>query len=126
MSVEGMMFVGDKGKILSGFRLENPRIIPERKMRKYGRQTPSHSRDRRRRDGPPGGVAKWIAACRDGHNAVPGNFLEAGPISEAFNLAAVALRVGARIEYDAATMKITNRSEANRYLTREYRRGWEL
>ena len=29
---EGMMFVGDQGKILAGFRGENPRIIPERKV----------------------------------------------------------------------------------------------
>jgi len=42
------------------------------------------------------------------------------------NLGAVALRVGARIVYDADAMKITNLSEANRYLRREYRKGWEL
>jgi hypothetical protein len=29
---EGMMFVGDKGKILAEFRGENPRLIPESKM----------------------------------------------------------------------------------------------
>ena len=29
---EAMMFVGDKGKILAGFRVENPRLIPERRM----------------------------------------------------------------------------------------------
>ena len=32
---EAMMFVGDKGKILSGFRVENPRLIPERRMSGY-------------------------------------------------------------------------------------------
>src|ERR1043165_6777201 len=32
---EGMMFVGDQGKILAGFRGETPQIIPERKMREY-------------------------------------------------------------------------------------------
>ena len=32
---EGMMFVGDKGKILGGFRSENPQLIPEAKMRAY-------------------------------------------------------------------------------------------
>jgi hypothetical protein len=29
---EGMMFVGDKGKILADFRGENPRLIPDAKM----------------------------------------------------------------------------------------------
>jgi len=99
MPAEGMMFVGDRGKILSGFLLDDPRIIPD--------------------------VAEWIEACKDGH-PIPGNFAEAGAISETFNLGAVALRVGRRIEYDAATMEITNIPEANRYLTREYRPGWEL
>jgi hypothetical protein len=120
-----MMFVGDKGKILSGFLLDDPRIIPERKMREYPEQAPSGSRGRRRRDELPRGVAEWIAACKDGR-PVAGNFLEAGAISETFNLGAVALRIGRRIEYDAATMKITNIPEANKYLTREYRSGWEL
>ena len=32
---EGMMFVGDKGKILGGFRSENPQLIPEARMRAY-------------------------------------------------------------------------------------------
>ena len=125
MPIEGMMFVGDKGKILSGFLLEDPRIIPEQKMREYGVQPSSGSRERRRREELPRGVTEWIAACKDGH-PVTGNFLEAGPISETFNLGAAALRVGRRIEYDAATMRITNIPEANRYLTREYRSGWEL
>jgi hypothetical protein len=125
MPAEGMMFVGDKGKILSGFLLDDPRIIPERKMREYPEQAPSGSRGRRRRDELPPGVAEWIAACKDGR-PVAGNFLEAGAISETFNLGAVALRIGRRIEYDAATMKITNIPEANKYLTREYRSGWEL
>ena len=32
LPAEGMMFIGDKGKILAGFRVENPRLIPERRM----------------------------------------------------------------------------------------------
>ena len=32
---EGMMFVGDKGKILGGFRGDNPQLIPEARMRAY-------------------------------------------------------------------------------------------
>src|SRR6185369_4762692 len=33
LPAEGMMFVGDKGKILAGFRVDAPRLIPEKKMR---------------------------------------------------------------------------------------------
>jgi hypothetical protein len=56
----------------------------------------------------------------------PGSFLLAGPVTETINLGAVALRAGKRVEYDTANMKITNLPEANKFLTREYRPGWEL
>jgi hypothetical protein len=119
---EGMMFVGDKGKILTGFLLENPRILPESKMREY--QGPKPPADHAERD-PLRGVTEWVAACRGGKPS-SGEFLHAGPISEAFNLAAAALRTGRRIDYDAASMKITNVPDSNKYLVREYRKGWEL
>ena len=51
--------------------------------------------------------------------------MNAWPISEAVNLYAVALRTGKRLLYDAENMKITNVPEANKYLSREYRKGWE-
>jgi hypothetical protein len=43
-------------------------------------------------------------------------------------LGIVALRAGQgrTIEYDGEQMKITNIPEANRFLTREYRPGWEV
>jgi hypothetical protein len=121
--LEAMMFVGDKGKILAGFRVENPRLIPEKRMRGY--QTPDVP-PRRQRD--PGelseGLKQWIAGCRGGKHS-PGSFLNAGPISEAVNLYGVALRSRQKLKYDAANMSITNVSDANKYLAREYRKGWE-
>jgi hypothetical protein len=36
------------------------------------------------------------------------------------------LRAGKRVEYDSSAMKITNIPEANKYLIREYRKGWEI
>lgn len=119
---EGMMFVGDKGKILAGFRVESPRLIPKRKMSRY---EIASSPTRRREAGQASpGMRQWIAACKGGAQA-PGNFLNAGPISEAVNLWAVALRTGKKIVYDAESMKITNVPEANKYLSREYRKGWD-
>jgi len=124
MPEEGMMFVGDKGKILSGFSLQEPRIIPERKMREYEGSKPP-ARTQRDRDKLSPGVAEWIKTCKGGKPG-PGNFLEAEALSETINLGAVSLRVGKKVLYDAANMKITNVSEANKYITREYRTGWEL
>lgn len=70
------------------------------------------------------GLRQWMEACKGGVQS-PGNFLKAGPISEAVNLYAVALRTRKRLLYDAEKMKITNVPEANKYLAREYRKGWE-
>jgi hypothetical protein len=33
---------------------------------------------------------------------------------------------GRRLLWDAENMKVTNVPEANKYLGREYRKGWEL
>jgi hypothetical protein len=41
-------------------------------------------------------------------------------------LGIVALRAGGKIDYDAATMSITNIKAANQYLTRDYRGGWSM
>jgi hypothetical protein len=52
--------------------------------------------------------------------------LVAGPVTETINLGAVALRAGRRVDYDSDGMKISNFQRAERYLAREYRKGWEL
>lgn len=67
----------------------------------------------------------WIDAFKNGTQS-PGSFIYAGPVTETILLGAVALRAGKKVEYDSASMKITNVPEANKYLTREYRPGWEL
>jgi Oxidoreductase family, C-terminal alpha/beta domain/Oxidoreductase family, NAD-binding Rossmann fold len=127
LTPEGMMFVGDKGKILAGFHCDNPRIIPERNARAFfgpkGVPEPaSAERDR----GQAGRNGAWINAFKGGERTY-GDFLLAGPISEAFNLGAISLRLGGkRLRWDAANRKISNLSGADKYLVREYRKGWEL
>lgn len=116
---EGMMFVGDKGKILADFTIQNPRLLPEKKMRDYAGAKPPAPQEK------PDPLADWVAACRGGKPS-EGSFLNAGPISEAVNLGAIACRWPKRLDWDAGIMKITNAAEPNRYLTREYRKGWEL
>ncbi len=120
---EGMMFVGDKGKILAGFHVDGPRLIPERRM--SGQPAGEPPRRQRREQGQLSpGMRQWVEACRGGQQS-PGSFLNAWPISEAVNLWAAALRAGRKLVYDAATMSITNVPEANQYLSREYRKGWD-
>jgi len=124
---EGMLFVGDKGKILADFRGGNPRLIPESKMRDYrAAKNLPEAAGRQRGRGRDERAASWVAAFRSG-NPTYGDFLLAGPISDAFNLGAVSLRLGGRrLLFDAANAKVTNVPEANKCLTREYRSGWEL
>jgi predicted dehydrogenase len=119
MPNEGMMFVGDKGKILAGFLGENPKIIPSRLMKAYEGEKELPKKEQEPRSNT------WATAIKEDKES-PGSFKYAGTVTEAINLAAVALRAGKRVEYDSKNMKITNDEAANAYLTREYRKGWEL
>jgi hypothetical protein len=116
---EGMMFVGDKGRILADFRCENPRLLPAKRMKDYmaGKDLPKEKVER--------SDNIWIDAFKSKKQS-PGSFLLAGPISETILLGAVALRSGKKVEYDSTAMKITNDADANQFLVREYRKGWEL
>lgn len=119
MPQEGMMFVGDKGKILAGFRCEQPALLPESRMKNLmnGAAQPAEVVDR--------SDDVWIDAFRNKQQS-PGSFLNAAAISETINLGAIALRSHKKILYDSAAMKITNIPDGNKFLTREYRKGWEL
>lgn len=116
---EGMMITGNEGTILAGFRGEAPRILPSAKMLEITGSTdpPATSVDRSN--------DLWIEAFRKGEES-PGTYHKAGPVTETILLGAVALRAGKRVEYDATGMKITNDEAANRFLYREYRKGWEM
>ena len=52
----------------------------------------------------------------------------AGPLTETMLLGIVALRTGQgrRIQYDGDAGRVTNATEANQFLQREYRAGWVL
>jgi predicted dehydrogenase len=135
LAEEGMLFVGDRGKILGGFRAENPQLIPEEKMRAYRAANgipepgPPQPRARGEQDGRPRVSprdAAWIEAFKGGPRSY-GDFLLAGPICDAVNLAAISLRLGGRrLLWDAAAARITNVPEANAFLMRESRPGWQV
>jgi hypothetical protein len=117
---EGMMFVGDQGKILAGFNVQNPQIISGKKMDK---PASVNTDNRNQVQQSSQALPLFVDACRTGKQ-YPGNFSEAEQITEAINLYAVALRANRLLKYDAANLKITNMPEANKYLFREYRQGW--
>jgi hypothetical protein len=117
---EGMMFVGEKGKILAGFRCENPVIIPDSRMIALTGSATSPKTE------SVDSTNAWVEAILQKKQS-PGSILNAGSVLETAHLAAVALRAGSKILYDPDNMKVTNVSEANQYLYRsEYRPGWEI
>jgi hypothetical protein len=116
LPAEGMMFTGTKGKILAGFRVERPQLLPSKLME--GKTIPE-----RQRDGVSG-FQKFLNAIKEGKQC-PGSFRDAAPINESINLYAVALRAGKMLKFDAANHKFTNAPEAEKYLIRSYRKGWE-
>lgn len=119
---EGMMFVGTKGKILAGFWGDRPRLIPDRKTRTPDAEGAGGGRRSQAERGA--GLRDWVAAVRGGPKPA-GGFPNAWPLTEAVNLYGVALRVGKPLAYDAEARKVKNVPEANAYLSRHYRKGWD-
>ena len=68
---------------------------------------------------------EWIAACKGGP-AGYSNFDMAAYLTEIILLGCVALRVGKKLEWDGPNMRATNAPEAEQYIRRQYRKGWEL
>lgn len=120
LPIEGMMFTGDKGRILTGFRVENPRLYPA-----GGKPVQAPPSTRERAAEGAGGLDLWVAAARGGTPS-PGSFTSAWPISETVNLWAVAMRTGRRLLYNPSEMRITNVAEANPLLQRQYRAGFTM
>ena len=115
---EGMMFVGDGGKILAGFNVENPQIIS-------GKQAGASVKSDVNQGNEELGPLKLFAESVKAGKQYPGSFPEAEYLTEAVNLYAVALRSNKLLNYDAANRKITNSADADKYLKRDYRQGWD-
>jgi predicted dehydrogenase len=64
-------------------------------------------------------------ACLGGENS-ESHFAQTGPMTEAILLGTVAIRIpDVLLEWDSANLKINNYPEAEKYLRRTYREGWQ-
>ena len=106
-------YVGDKGTLMGH------RLVPETKMKAYGRPPRVLPRS-------PGHDQEWINACRGGPPSGSDFVRHSGVLTEMCLLGNVALRAGKRILWDGPKVRITNDEGANRLLRREYREGWEV
>lgn len=121
MGSGGVLYIGDKGMLLHGTYGNNPRLIPETRMKEYKRPEKTIPRS-------PGIHEEWVEACKSGKNSTT-DFSYAGPLTETMllgNVATLMKEKNAILEWDAEKMEITNLPEANDLLHTEYRDGWTL
>jgi predicted dehydrogenase len=112
----GVLFVGDKGMLVADYGRRQ--LLPQDKFADF--KAPAES--------IPNSVGhwrEWVDACKNG-SPTTCNFDYSGALSETVLLGIVAFRTGKRITWDAANLKATNAPEADAYITKEYRKGWEV
>jgi predicted dehydrogenase len=114
----GLLFIGDKGKLLCGFNGDSPRLIPESRMKDY--QPPPKTLPR-----SIGHKEEWIRACKGGEPA-GANFEVASVVAETLAVGNAALWARELVCWDGPNLKITNLAGENPFVRRAYRNGWSL
>ena len=116
---EGMLFVGDRGKILCGFNGSNPALIPQSKMDSYKQPPKTLPRS-------PGNEREWLDACKAGNTKTGGNFEFEGLVTETLLLGNVAVQNGGKLTWDRGGMKVNDSDLGQKMIRPERRKGWEL
>ena len=114
----GILFIGDKGKLMAEGWGGSPRIIPENKMKAYKRPAKTIARSK-------GHHQDWINACKGG-NQPHGGFDYSGPMTEVILLGNVALRTKQKLAWNAKEMKALNANNADQYIKPKFHNGWTL
>jgi predicted dehydrogenase len=112
----GVMFVGTEGKLFSDYG--KYRLFPSDKYQAF--EPPEKT--------IPDSIGhhlEWIKACKDG-SPTTCNFDYSGALTESVLLGNVAYRTGKSLEWNAADLKATNCPEADAFISKQYRAGWEV
>jgi len=117
--VDGVLYVGDKGKIMHKSHGGKPTLIPLSRMEDFERPAKTIPRVKGSHE------QNWIDACKSGDPACA-SFDYSGPLTEVVLLGNLALRTEGPLIWDGANMRVTNNDAANRFVQREYRKGWAL
>ncbi len=110
------LFIGSEGMLVSDYNKH--RLLPEEKFAGFKPPEPTIAKS-------VGHHREWVEAIKNGGTTLC-NFDYSGALTEAVLLGTIAYRSGQRIEWDAANLKITNSSEAQQLVHKEYRKGWVL
>ncbi len=117
----GGIFIGSKAMLMFSTYGDNPRIVPEAKMKEYRRPEKTIPRS-------PGIHEEWIEAIKAGKKSST-DFSYSGKLTEVMllgNVAVLTQEHKTTLEWDGEKMEITNLPEANEFLHFEYRTGWKL
>jgi hypothetical protein len=111
-----VLFVGDEGMLMADF--DRRKLFPESKFADFQPPEPIIPDS-------PGHHQEWIAACKTGAPTTC-NFDYSGALTEAVLLGNVAFRTGSRLQWDAASLKASDCPEVDKFICRDYRKGWSL
>ena len=117
----GVLFIGDKGKLMCSCSGANPRLIPETAMQAYTRPAKTIPRS-------TGISAEWIETCKAGTQSTT-DFSYSGPLTETMLLGNIAIRMKQKntvLEWDPVNMKFPNCPEADEFVRMPVRQGWTL
>jgi len=118
MSENGVLVIGDKGKILGSGWSNSPRIIPETAMKAYKRPPKTLRRS-------PGHHREWLDAIKGGPEP-SSSFTFGAVLTEFVHLGNLAIRVGKRIDWDGDNMKVKGHPDLDNYIQGEYPPEWDL
>ena len=113
------MFVGEHGSILANYGYEDPVLID---VKNGDRVAPSVNTPKVELTDQ---TTEMITAFQGGKPS-RGSFENVQTVAEAICLGNLSIRMDDRLEWDNEHLKVTNLPEANPYLSRIYRPGWEL
>ncbi|MBN2593537.1 MAG: Gfo/Idh/MocA family oxidoreductase [Sedimentisphaerales bacterium] len=111
-----VLFMGSDGMLIADYGKHQ--LLPEEKFADFQRPDPfipdsiGHHRE-------------WAEACKTG-GPTTCNFDYSGALTEAALLCNVALRTGTKIKWDAQNLKAVGCPEADKFIRRQYRKGWTL
>jgi predicted dehydrogenase len=114
----GTLFIGDKGVLLADYGRHV--LLPEKDFKDFKRPVPTIPNS-------IGHHQEWVEAClKEDPTATTCNFEYSGVLAETVLLGAVSYRCDEPLEWNAKEMKADNTKAAEKFIRKEYRKGWEL
>ena len=118
LPARGVMFVGDKGRMLCEGAGGPPRLLPDERNQEYQKPKPTIPRSK-------GHHRDWLDACKGGPPA-SANFEYGARLTEIVLLGILSLRTGQKIYWDAENMRASGLPAADAIIKESYRTGWRI